>query len=130
MQRWSSHSPIWTGTPGRRLRDVTAGGEIGSLHDRLGVTTIYVTNDQIEAMTMADRIVIMRDGVIQQVAEPDDMYAQPANVFVAGFIGSPAMNFFQARLEPHRDGLSVRSARPRCRCRSLRRSGAATRTLR
>ncbi|MGL4635354.1 MAG: ABC transporter ATP-binding protein [Beijerinckiaceae bacterium] len=67
--------------------------EIGALHQRLGVTTIYVTHDQTEAMTMADRIVIMKDGVIQQVATPETMFAKPANTFVAGFIGSPGMNF-------------------------------------
>ena len=72
--------------------------EIGSLHQRMGVTTIYVTHDQTEAMTMANRIVLMRDGVIQQVADPDTMFAQPTNAFVAGFIGSPAMNFFQSTL--------------------------------
>ena len=63
--------------------------EISALHKRLGVTTIYVTHDQIEAMTMADRIVIMRDGEIQQIADPDTMFATPANLFVASFIGSP-----------------------------------------
>ncbi len=72
--------------------------EISSLHQRMGVTTIYVTHDQTEAMTMANRIVLMRDGVIQQVADPDTMFARPANAFVAGFIGSPSMNFFQSTL--------------------------------
>ncbi|SEQ25036.1 carbohydrate ABC transporter ATP-binding protein, CUT1 family [Faunimonas pinastri] len=72
--------------------------EIGALHQRLGVTTIYVTHDQIEAMTMADRIVIMRDGAIQQVADPDTMFRRPANLFVAGFIGSPGMNIIRAPL--------------------------------
>jgi multiple sugar transport system ATP-binding protein len=67
--------------------------EIGALHQRLGVTTIYVTHDQTEAMTMANRIVIMKDGVVQQIAEPDVMFEKPANLFVAGFIGSPGMNF-------------------------------------
>jgi multiple sugar transport system ATP-binding protein len=70
--------------------------EIGALHQRLGVTTIYVTHDQIEAMTMANRIVIMKDGLIQQIADPDTMFEQPANLFVAGFIGSPGMNFLAA----------------------------------
>ncbi len=72
--------------------------EIGALHQRIGVTTIYVTHDQTEAMTMANRIVLMRNGVVQQVADPDTMFEQPANAFVAGFVGSPAMNFFQSRL--------------------------------
>jgi multiple sugar transport system ATP-binding protein len=66
--------------------------EIRELHQRLSTTTIYVTHDQIEAMTMADRIVVMRDGHIAQVGAPLDLYDRPANVFVAGFIGSPAMN--------------------------------------
>jgi multiple sugar transport system ATP-binding protein len=66
--------------------------EIRELHQRLSTTTIYVTHDQIEAMTMADRIVVMRDGHIAQVGAPLELYDRPANVFVAGFIGSPAMN--------------------------------------
>jgi multiple sugar transport system ATP-binding protein len=70
--------------------------EIGALHQRLGVTTIYVTHDQIEAMTMANRIVIMKDGEIQQIADPETMFERPANLFVAGFIGSPGMNFLTA----------------------------------
>jgi multiple sugar transport system ATP-binding protein len=73
--------------------------EIGALHQRLGVTTIYVTHDQIEAMTMANRIVIMQGGVIQQIADPDAMFRKPANVFVAGFIGSPGMNFLAATMD-------------------------------
>ncbi len=72
--------------------------EISALHKRLRVTTIYVTHDQTEAMTMADRIVIMKDGVIQQIAAPDVMFREPANLFVAGFIGSPGMNFLQAKV--------------------------------
>ncbi|MGH6861861.1 MAG: ABC transporter ATP-binding protein, partial [Phyllobacterium sp.] len=70
--------------------------EIGALHQRLGVTTIYVTHDQIEAMTMADRVVIMKDGLIQQIADSDTLFRKPANLFVAGFIGSPGMNFVAA----------------------------------
>lgn len=73
--------------------------EIGALHQRLGVTTIYVTHDQIEAMTMANRIVIMKDGEIQQIADPETMFERPANLFVAGFIGSPGMNFLTARAQ-------------------------------
>ena len=68
--------------------------EISKLHRQIGATTIYVTHDQVEAMTMADRIVIMKDGVIQQVGKPMDLYDHPVNQFVAGFIGSPQMNFF------------------------------------
>ncbi|HEX6140296.1 MAG TPA: sn-glycerol-3-phosphate ABC transporter ATP-binding protein UgpC [Candidatus Limnocylindria bacterium] len=67
--------------------------EIARLHQRLGTTTIYVTHDQVEAMTMGDRIAVMRDGILQQVGTPQELYDRPLNVFVAGFIGSPAMNF-------------------------------------
>jgi len=70
--------------------------EIRALHDRLGATSVYVTHDQIEAMTMADHVVVMRDGVIEQQGAPLDLYDRPANRFVAGFIGSPAMNFLPA----------------------------------
>jgi multiple sugar transport system ATP-binding protein len=73
--------------------------EIAKLHNRIGVTTIYVTHDQTEAMTMADRIVVLKDGIVQQVDHPQQMYDHPNNVFVAGFIGSPAMNFIRAHLE-------------------------------
>ncbi|MGN7755213.1 ABC transporter ATP-binding protein [Sinorhizobium sp. 22678] len=73
--------------------------EISALHKRIGVTTVYVTHDQIEAMTMADRVVIMRDGVIQQIADPDTLFSKPANLFVAGFIGSPGMNFMSTHVE-------------------------------
>lgn len=72
--------------------------EIAKLHQRLNTTTIYVTHDQTEAMTMADRIVIMKDGFIQQIGTPQEVYDTPVNVFVAGFIGSPAMNFFNVTL--------------------------------
>lgn len=71
--------------------------EIRALHDRLGATSVYVTHDQIEAMTMADHVVVMRDGVIEQQGAPLDLYDRPANRFVAGFIGSPAMNFIPAK---------------------------------
>ena len=70
--------------------------EISRLHTRLETTMIYVTHDQVEAMTMGDRIVVMKDGLIQQVATPTDLYDNPANTFVAGFIGTPPMNFFNA----------------------------------
>lgn len=73
--------------------------EISKLHRDLGATTIYVTHDQVEAMTMADRIVIMKDGVIQQVGKPMELYDHPVNQFVAGFIGSPQMNFFDVTVE-------------------------------
>jgi multiple sugar transport system ATP-binding protein len=81
-----------------RLR-VEMRASIGKLHRRLGVTTIYVTHDQVEAMTMGDRIVVMKDGEIQQIAAPIELYERPLNKFVGGFIGSPAMSFLAARSE-------------------------------
>ncbi|MBU8811538.1 ABC transporter ATP-binding protein [Mycolicibacterium goodii] len=72
--------------------------EIARLQDRLGTTTIYVTHDQTEAMTLGDRVVVMLAGEVQQIGTPDELYSSPANLFVAGFIGSPAMNFFPATL--------------------------------
>ena len=80
--------------------------EIKELHQRLGTTTVYVTHDQIEAMTMADRIVILRDGRIEQVGHPLEVYDTPANLFVAGFIGSPAMNLVKGTVE-QRDGAPI-----------------------
>jgi multiple sugar transport system ATP-binding protein len=79
--------------------------EISKLHLRLGTTFIYVTHDQVEAMTMATRIVVMRDGTIQQVGVPQELYDRPQNLFVAGFIGSPAMNFFDATVVSEGGGL-------------------------
>jgi multiple sugar transport system ATP-binding protein len=73
--------------------------ELIKLHRRLGITTIYVTHDQTEAMTMGDRIAVLNDGKMQQVDSPLALFNQPANMFVAGFIGTPAMNFLQATLE-------------------------------
>src|ERR1700758_2899078 len=75
-------------------------GEIARLQRRLRTTTVYVTHDQIEAMTLGDRVVVMHGGVAQQIGTPDELYERPANLFVAGFIGSPAMNFFPATLTP------------------------------
>jgi len=72
--------------------------EIKELHQRLKTTTVYVTHDQIEAMTMADRIVVMHDGIVEQIGAPLELYDNPANLFVAGFIGSPAMNFVKGRI--------------------------------
>ncbi|MEI2785219.1 MAG: sn-glycerol-3-phosphate ABC transporter ATP-binding protein UgpC [Candidatus Nanopelagicales bacterium] len=74
-------------------------GEILRLQRRLGVTTVYVTHDQTEAMTLGDRVAVLRRGVLQQVASPRELYEQPVNLFVAGFIGSPPMNFVPAQLE-------------------------------
>jgi multiple sugar transport system ATP-binding protein len=82
--------------------------EIAKLHNRIGTTSIYVTHDQTEAMTMADRIVVLKDGVVQQIDSPQRMYDRPDNVFVAGFIGSPAMNFIQAHLEKENGGYVVK----------------------
>ena len=73
--------------------------QIIKIHERVGATTIYVTHDQTEAMTMASRIVVMKDGYIQQIGAPKDLYNRPANMFVAGFIGSPAMNFLRGHVE-------------------------------
>src|SRR5262245_42303981 len=74
--------------------------EISRLQRDLGVTTIYVTHDQVEAMTMGDRVAVMRKGELQQVADPQTLYDRPVNLFVGGFIGSPAMNMLDATLEP------------------------------
>src|SRR5579885_3647282 len=72
--------------------------ELKKLHERLGTTAIYVTHDQVEAMTLGDRVVVMKDGIVQQMGEPLELYNTPANRFVAGFIGSPAMNFADVSL--------------------------------
>jgi multiple sugar transport system ATP-binding protein len=81
--------------------------EIIELHQRLGRTTIYVTHDQTEAMTMGDRVAVLRDGHLEQVATPKVLYERPSNVFVAGFIGSPAMNLMRGRLQRDSDGVLV-----------------------
>jgi multiple sugar transport system ATP-binding protein len=73
-------------------------GELKEMHARFKTTTIYVTHDQIEAMTMADQIVVMRDGIVEQTGAPLDLYDRPANIFVASFIGSPAMNFLEGKI--------------------------------
>jgi multiple sugar transport system ATP-binding protein len=84
--------------------------EIKELHQRLMTTTIYVTHDQIEAMTMADRIVVMHDGLVEQIGAPLDLYDRPQNLFVAGFIGSPAMNFLKGAIRTN--------SRPEFQCAS------------
>ena len=81
--------------------------EIKELHQRLKTTSVYVTHDQIEAMTMADKIVVMKDGVVEQTGGPLDLYDQPANTFVAGFIGSPAMNLLAGNARRNGSGLEV-----------------------
>jgi multiple sugar transport system ATP-binding protein len=89
-----------------RLR-VQTRAEIARLQDELGVTTIYVTHDQVEAMTMGDRVAVMRKGELQQVAPPQVLYDRPVNLFVGGFIGSPAMNMLEATLERQDGGFVV-----------------------
>jgi multiple sugar transport system ATP-binding protein len=81
--------------------------EISKLHQRLKTTFIYVTHDQTEAMTMGTRIAVMRDGILQQLDTPQHLYDSPTNMFVAGFIGSPSMNFFEAKLDRVNNGLAV-----------------------
>ena len=82
--------------------------EIAGLQHTLGVTTIYVTHDQVEAMTMGDRVAVMRKGELQQVADPQTLYDQPVNLFVGGFIGSPAMNMVEATLQPNNGGYAAK----------------------
>ena len=82
--------------------------EIVALQRELGVTTVYVTHDQIEAMTMGDRVAVLKDGYLQQVDTPQNLYDRPANVFVAAFIGSPSMNLFEATVSIEGDGGSIR----------------------
>ncbi|TCJ78834.1 UNVERIFIED_ORG: carbohydrate ABC transporter ATP-binding protein (CUT1 family) [Dietzia maris] len=81
---------------------VSTRGEIAGLQRRLGVTTVYVTHDQVEAMTMGTRVAVLRDGVLQQVAAPRELYDRPVNAFVAGFIGTPAMNLLEVAVEGSR----------------------------
>jgi len=84
--------------------------ELKKLHERIATTAVYVTHDQVEAMTMGDRIVVMKDGVIQQVGNPLELYQAPANKFVGGFLGSPTMNFFEAELFGTPDSLRLKTA--------------------
>src|SRR5471030_2781991 len=91
--------------------------ELKKLHERLAVTSVYVTHDQVEAMTLGDRVVVMKDGIVQQVGEPLELYNSPANRFVAGFIGSPAMNFADVTLvenggKPMAEAPGIRIALP------------------
>jgi multiple sugar transport system ATP-binding protein len=81
--------------------------ELKKLHEKMERTSIYVTHDQIEAMTMGDRIVVMKDGLMQQVGEPLELYFKPVNRFVASFIGSPTMNFIRSHIQGTGDALSV-----------------------
>ncbi len=105
--------------------------ELKELHQRLKTTSVYVTHDQIEAMTMADQIVVMRDGVVEQRGAPLDLYDRPANLFVAGFIGSPAMNFIPATLRraSGRAEVELEAARAcprRCGDAGRRRAGSSS----
>lgn len=95
--------------------------EISKLHKSLGTTFIYVTHDQVEAMTMADRIVVMKDGIVQQIATPQEIYNHPANMFVAGFIGAPQMNFINVTLKENNgeiyavnDNLNIHLSKGHC----------------
>jgi multiple sugar transport system ATP-binding protein len=84
--------------------------ELKKLHNRLSTTAVYVTHDQVEAMTLGDRVVVMKDGMVQQVGEPLELYNAPSNRFVAGFIGSPGMNFATVRMSGAKDGLRADNA--------------------
>ncbi len=92
-------------------------GDLKRLHQRLGITTIYVTHDQVEAMTLGERVAVMSNGVLQQLGAPQDVYDRPANLFVAGFIGSPPMNLLRAEASGrHRDAPGTSRCRsPACR---------------
>ena len=112
-------------------------GELVALHRRLGSTMIYVTHDQVEAMTMADQIVVLREGVVEQVGSPVELYARPANRFVAGFLGAPQMNFVDARVSRQdgvlgltlAEGVDRLAARPR-RCVAGWRAGRRSASVR
>jgi multiple sugar transport system ATP-binding protein len=86
---------------------VSMRASLNQLHERLGVTTVYVTHDQVEAMTLGSRVCVLRDGRLQQVGTPQYLFEQPVNLFVAGFIGSPAMNFVTAELVRHGEPLEL-----------------------
>ena len=108
--------------------------EIARLHKQLGATMVYVTHDQVEAMTLADRIVVMDKGIVQQVGSPEELYRRPANLFVAGFIGSPKMNFLKGELAAPGEvrlsgGASLAIGGSRCREPSARSSWACAPTV-
>lgn len=104
--------------------------EIGKLHQRLQATMIYVTHDQTEAMTMASRIVIMKDGVIQQVGTPKEVYENPTNLFVGGFIGSPPMNYFNGSIEgSHFKGDGIDLEIPEGKMKILRTKGFSNQSV-
>ena len=89
--------------------------EISTIQRQFGVTTLYVTHDQVEAMTIGDRVAVMRKSRLQQVADPQTIYDHPANLFVASFVGSPAMNLFQASVERSADGFQLAVGKRRIR---------------
>ena len=97
--------------------------ELARLHTDLGATMIYVTHDQVEAMTLADKIVVLQGGIVQQVGSPLELYNRPANLFVAGFIGSPKMNFIEVTVDGATDD-GVRVASPLLASPAIRRSTA------
>ena len=101
--------------------------EIKELHQRLKTTTIYVTHDQVEAMTMADKIVVMQAGRIEQIGAPLELFDRPANMFVAGFIGSPAMNMLKGKVEARRRAVVDRRRRCRWPAPGVGRAGRALR---
>ena len=101
-------------------------GDLKRLHQRLGITTIYVTHDQVEAMTLGDRVAVMSNGVLQQLGAPQDVYDRPANLFVAGFIGSPPMNLLRAEARRRRQRRRPLAADRRS-ARRRRRPGTASR---
>ena len=100
--------------------------QISALQQRLGTTTVYVTHDQVEAMTMGDRVAVLKDGVLQQVASPLALYDRPANLFVAGFIGSPAMNLLEAKTAGDGTAVADGYALPIDRAAAARSTGAVT----
>lgn len=103
--------------------------ELARLHRKLDATMIYVTHDQVEAMTLADRIVVMNDGIIQQVGKPLELYQRPANRFVAGFIGTPAMNFIDGKLSQMDDTVFFNASGIKAKLNSYRRFGSKDVTL-
>jgi multiple sugar transport system ATP-binding protein len=110
-----------------KLRDEMR-GEIKRLHQELGKTMVYVTHDQVEAMTLADRIVLLKDGSIEQEGAPLELFERPRSRFVAGFLGSPSMNFLQATLESSGEGLAVRCGEALFPIPPARADGLAART--
>ena len=128
--RWAARSSAsrasssWTSRSRTSTRSCASrrAAEIAALQRRLGVTTVYVTHDQVEAMTMGDRVAVMKDGVLQQCDTPRALYDSPVNAFVAGFIGSPAMNLIEGTIEAGGRDVGSTSCRCRARCETVRRA--------